>query len=326
MSRTELFPESEPFQTHRFQMGALHNVYVAECGRPDGVPILFVHGGPGVGCTTWDRRLFDPQHFRIVLVDQRGAGHSTPLGETRENDITLLADDFEHIRERLGIPAWHVFGGSWGSTLGLFYAQRYTQRCLSLTLRGVWLFRDEDMDWWFRRVRHLQPELWRAFEEHLTPAERADPLESYYRRLNAPDRASAQAAAKAWSLFEGACCTLLPNPEFAAAFEVDETAWSIARLEAHYFRNLRLGPFTLLDGVERLRHVPGFIVHGRYDIVCPIAAADALHRRWPEASYVIVADAGHSSHEPGIMHALLGATERIRLTGRPTLDTTPAND
>lgn len=319
MSREELFPEIEPFREQFIPVSALHSLHVAECGRPEGVPILFVHGGPGAGCTAWDRRLFDPQHFRIVLVDQRGAGRSTPRGEMRENDIGLLADDFETVRERLGIGAWHVFGGSWGSTLGLFYAQRHAAACLSLTLRGIWLFRDEDMDWWFRRVRHIQPELWRAFEEHLSPEERADPLESYWQRLNARDQARALAAAKAWSMFEGACCTLLPNPEFAAAFEQDETAWSIARLEAHYFRNQRLGPTDLLDGVERLRHLPAFIVHGRYDIVCPISAADALHRRWPEASYVVVPDAGHSSHEPGILRALLGATERIRLTGRPTL-------
>jgi proline iminopeptidase len=324
MSRDELFPPIEPFRSQQLQVSTLHHLHVAECGRPDGVPILFVHGGPGAGCTDWDRRLFDPQHFRIVLVDQRGAGRSTPLGETRENDITLLADDFEHVRAQLGIPAWHVFGGSWGSTLGLFYAQRHPAACLSLTLRGVWLFRDEDMDWWFRRVRHIQPELWRAFEEHLTPAERADPLESYYQRLHAPDRARALAAAKAWSVFEGACCTLLPNPEFAAAFEQDDTAWAIARLEAHYFRNLRLGPDTLLDGVERLRHLPGYIVHGRYDIVCPIASADALHRRWPEAAYEVVPDAGHSSHEPGILRALVGATERIRTTGRPDYGGAPA--
>lgn len=317
--RQELFPESEPFRSRRLRVSELHEIHVEECGRPDGVPILFVHGGPGVGCTPWDRRLFDPAHFRIVRVDQRGAGRSTPLGEMRENTAELLCDDFERVRAELGIERWHVFGGSWGSTLGLFYAQRHPERCLSLTLRGIWLFRPEDVTWWFKLVRFIQPELYAGFAGHVTPEERDDLLEAYWRRLNSPDRATALGAAKAWAYFEGACCTLLPDPEFLADFEKDETAWSIARLEAHYFRNNCLGSTTLLDGVPRIRHVPAFIVHGRWDVVCVIEGADALHRRWPEASYVVVPDAGHSSHEPGILRELIGATERIRLTGRPTL-------
>ncbi len=317
--RGELFPECEPYRSLRLPVSPLHTLHVEECGRPDGVPILFVHGGPGVGCTPWDRRLFDPDHFRIVRVDQRGAGRSTPLGEMRENSTELLADDFERVRRELGLERWHVFGGSWGSTLGLFYAQRHPQRCLSLTLRGIWLFRKEDMTWWFELVRWLQPELWRAFAEHVPQEERGDLLEAYWRRLNSPDHAVALAAAKAWSYFEGACCTLRPNPEFAAEFEQDDTAWSVARLEAHYFRNHCMGSTALLDGVARIRHIPAFIVHGRYDLVCPVEGADALHRRWPEASYVIVPDAGHSSHEPGITRELIGATERIRLHGQPTL-------
>jgi proline iminopeptidase len=317
--RDRLFPEIEPSRSFDLRVSALHTLHVEECGRPDGVPMLFVHGGPGVGCTPWDRRLFDPGHFRVVLVDQRGSGRSRPLGEMRENTTELLSGDFERVRAELGIERWHVFGGSWGSTLGLYYAQRFPERCLSLTLRGIWLFRQADMIWWFQLVRWLQPELYRAFAEHVPPDERDDLLEAYWRRLNGDDRQAALAAAKAWSVFEGACCTLLPNPEFTAEFEQDDMAWSVARLEAHYFRNQCLGATTLLDGVERIRHVPAFIVHGRYDIVCPIEGADALARRWPEASYVIVPDAGHSSHEPGILRELVGATERIRLTGRPTL-------
>ena len=318
MTRTDLYPAIEPYRTGELIVDATHTLYWEECGRGDGEPILFVHGGPGAGSTEKDRCFFDPEHFRIVLFDQRGCGRSRPLGELEANNTYHLVDDIEQLRKELGIEAWHVFGGSWGSTLGLYYAQVHPESVKSLVLRGIWLFREEDLDWWFYRIGSIQPELWRSFAEFLPPEERGDLLEGYYRRLIGDDHEVALAAARSWSVYEGSCCTLLPNPEFAAAFAEDDMAWSLARLEAHYFRNLRFEPDSLLlDRVDRVRHIPAFLGHGRYDIVCPIAGADELHRRWPEATYVTVPDAGHSSREPGIARELVGATERIKETGAP---------
>jgi proline iminopeptidase len=317
--RTELFPAMEPFATGELPVDAIHTLYLEQCGRPDGESIVFLHGGPGAGSWPADRTFFDPEHFRIVLFDQRGCGRSRPRGELRANTTELLVEDIERVREALGIERWHVFGGSWGSTLGLCYAQTHPERCLSLVLRGIWLFRQQDLDWWLRDVGRIRPETWRAFAEFVPPDERDDLLEAYWRRLTGSDPELALAAARAWSVYEGSCCTLRPNPAFAAAFGEDALAWTLARLEAHWFRNQRFDPDTLLlDRVERIRDIPGFIVHGRYDVVCPIDGADALHRAWPEASYVVVEDAGHSSREPGIARELVLATERIRTTGRPT--------
>jgi proline iminopeptidase len=315
-----LHPELEPFATERLDVSSLHTLYVEQCGNPDGVPVLFVHGGPGAGCSTTDRRFFDPRAFRVVLVDQRGAGRSTPLGELRENTIDDLVADFERIRERLGIARWHVFGGSWGSTLGLYYAERHPERVLSLCLRGIWLLRQLEIDWWLYGLRALAPALWRDFAEHLPADQRHDLLEGYWRRFHDADTAKARAAAKAWATYEGAACTLLPNPDFVQLLNNDHTSWALARLEAHYLRNQRFTPDDrLLRDVGRVRHIPAFLVHGRYDLVCPLVGADDLHRAWPEASYVVVDDAGHSSHEPGIARQLVAAMDRVARTGSPRL-------
>ena len=320
MAPPGLYPSLEPFHQERLVVSALHTLHVEQCGNPDGIPVLFVHGGPGAGCSPTDRRFFDPQAFRVVLVDQRGAGRSTPLGELRENTIDDLVADYERIRQRLGIARWHVFGGSWGSTLGLYYSQRHPEAVLSLCLRGIWLFRQLEIDWWLYGLRALAPELWRTFAEHLPPAERHDLLEGYWRRFHHPDAATARAAAKAWATYEGAACTLLPNPEFLSLLTNDHTSWALARLEAHYLRNQRFTPDErLLRDVARIRHLPAFLVHGRYDLVCPLVGADDLHRAWPEASYTIVDDAGHSSHEPGIARELRAAMDRVARTGSPRL-------
>ena len=320
MAPPGLYPELEPFQSERLTVSPRHTIYFEQCGYPQGAPVLFVHGGPGAGCSTTDRRFFDPEAFRVVLVDQRGAGRSTPLGELTENTIDDLVADFERIRAQLGIEKWHVFGGSWGSTLGLYYAERHPERVLSLCLRGIWLLRQAEIDWWFYGLRNLAPALWRDFAEHLPEARRGDLLESYWQVFNGSDEQGARAAAKAWATYEGAACTLLPNPEFLGLLTNDETSWALARLEAHYFRNQRLTPDDrLLRDVSRIRHLPGFIVHGRYDLVCPLIGADDLHRAWPEASYVIVDDAGHSSHEPGIARQLVAAMDRVARTGSPRL-------
>lgn len=318
MTPPGLYPAIDPFATDHLDVSARHTIYFEQCGKRDGIPVLFVHGGPGAGCSTTDRRFFDPAAFRVVLVDQRGAGRSTPLGELEDNTIDDLVADFERIREQLGIAKWHVFGGSWGSTLGLYYAERHPERVLSLCLRGIWLLRQAELDWWLYGLRALAPEPWRAFAEHLPAERRADLMEGYWELLTGDDEGAARAAAKAWATYEGAACTLLPNPEFLELLTNDATSWALARLEAHYFRNQRLDPEDkLLRDVSRVRHLPGFIVHGRYDIVCPLINADDLHRAWPEASYVIVDDAGHSSHEPGIAKNLVAAMDRVARTGSP---------
>lgn len=309
----ELYPAIDPYDSGRMALDSVHEMYWEQCGNPTGEPVVFLHGGPGVGASPKDRRFFDPNHFRVVLFDQRGAGRSTPLGELTDNTIDHLVDDIERLRESLGIDRWHVFGGSWGSTLALYYAQCHPSRCRSLVLRGIFAMRQWEIDWWLNDMGRIFPEAWREFVEHLPENERNDLLENYYWRLTSEDFEEQLAAAKVWSRYEGVCCTLLPNPQFQAAFERPEVALGVARLEAHYFRNNRFTPDDLLlQQVDKIRHIPAIIVQGRYDIVCPIATADELHRRWPEAHYVIVPDAGHSSREPGICRELVGAMNRLR--------------
>jgi proline iminopeptidase len=312
------YPEIEPFEQGELAVDEPHVLYWEQCGRPDGEPILFVHGGPGAGSTTTDRRFFDPEHFRVVLFDQRGCGRSRPIGDLSRNTPDHLVADIERLREHLGIDTWHVFGGSWGSTLSLHYAEEHPERCRSLTLRGIWLLRDEELEWWLYGMRAIQPERWRAFAEHLPASDRGDLLEGYWKLLDGADRRAALAAAVQWATYEVASCTLLPNEEFLAHFEDEPVAWAVARLEAHYFRTARFEPHDrLLRRVDRIRGIPATLVHGRYDIVCPVKSAVDLHEAWPEATLTIVEDAGHSSHEPGITRELVAATDRIRDTGSP---------
>lgn len=320
MPLKDLYPEIEPYDTGELQVDDTHTLYFEQCGDPHGEPVLFIHGGPGAGCSARDRRFFDPAFFRVILIDQRGSGRSVPVGELKDNSTDYLIRDFERLREQLGIDTWHVFGGSWGSTLGLYYAQLHPKRCRSLVLRGIWLFREEDLHWWLYDMRRIQPERWTTFAELVPEAERGDLLEGYWRVLTGPDRALALEAARRWSVYEIASCTLIENPEFAAMFSDEDAVWSLARLEAHYFRNERFSPDNLLlDRVDRIRKIPGFIVHGRYDVICPIDGADQLRRRWPEATYQVVEDCGHSSCEPGLASALVEACDRIRDTGSPKI-------
>jgi proline iminopeptidase len=311
--RRDIFPPIEPYRTGRLRLDPRHTMYWEESGNPRGTPVLFLHGGPGAGATPVHRRFFDPAFWRIVIYDQRGGGRSTPLGETQDNTPAHLVADIEALRHELGIDRWLVFGGSWGSTLALLYAEAHPESCRGLVLRGIFLARQSEIDWFLYGIGAVFPEAWRAFAGFLPEAERGDLLAAYYRRLMNPDPRVHMPAARAWSLFEGACSTLLPNPETIAAFGEDRLALGLARIEAHFFCNhLFSGDDDLIRRVGRMRHLPGIIVQGRYDMVCPIRSADELARAWPEAEYVIVPDAGHSAMEPGIREQLVLATERMK--------------
>ncbi|MFZ5557852.1 MAG: prolyl aminopeptidase [Pseudomonadota bacterium] len=311
--RTELYPEIEPFAQGRLAVSDLHELYWEESGDPDGIPVLFLHGGPGAGSAPNHRRFFDPAAYRIVIFDQRGAGRSSPLGEIRDNTTPLLIADIEQLRRHRSIERWLVFGGSWGSTLALAYAQAHPERCLGLVLRGIFLCRQPEIDWFLYGLRSFFPEAWDAFAGHIPAAERGDLLGAYYRRLMDPDPAVHRPAARTWSVYEGSCSTLLPSRETVDYFAGDVVALGLARMEAHYFTNgIFLPENALLDNVQRIRHLPAVIVQGRYDAVCPIVSAHDLHRAWPEADYVVVPDAGHSAWEPGIRAELVRATELFK--------------
>ena len=311
--REQLYPPVEPFQTGMMDLDGLHSMYWEQSGNPDGVPALFLHGGPGAGATEVHRRFFDPKVYRVVVFDQRGAGRSTPRGELTDNTTDHLIADIERLRESLGIAKWLLFGGSWGSTLALAYGERHPDRCLGFVLRGIFLGRPHEVDWFLYGLRTVFPEAWRKLTEVLPEAERGDILYSFHRRLMDDDPAVHLPAARAWSAYEGACSTLMPSPETVAAFSADDTARSLARIETHYFVNDNfLGPDALLRDIDAVRAHPAVIIQGRYDMICPIVTADELHAAWPEADYHVVPDAGHSAMDPGIRSALVNATERFK--------------
>jgi proline iminopeptidase len=311
--RRDLFPPIEPYRNGRLRLDARHVMYWEESGNPHGAPLLFLHGGPGAGATAVHRRFFDPAYWRIVIFDQRGGGRSTPLGETRDNSPDHLIGDIEQLRQELGVAEWLIFGGSWGSTLALHYAEAYPERVSGLILRGIFLCRAAEIDWFLYGAHTIFPEAWRAFAEFLPEDERGDLLAGYYRRLIDPDPRIHLPAARAWSVYEGACSALLPNPETIAAFGEDRLALGLARLEAHYFTRHIFSPERdLVARIDPIRHLPGVIVQGRYDMICPIRSADELARAWPEAEYIIVPDAGHSAMEPGIREQLVLAGERAK--------------
>ncbi|MEQ1881858.1 MAG: prolyl aminopeptidase [Burkholderiales bacterium] len=314
--RTELYPEREPVRSGFLCLDAIHEMYWEESGNPDGVPVVFLHGGPGAGASAMHRRFFDPAHYRIVIFDQRGAGRSRPHGELRANTTPHLINDMERLRAYLGIGKWIIFGGSWGSTLALAYAEAYPERCSALVLRGIFLCRPLEIDWFLNGMRLVFPEVWKNFSDHIPANERDDLLAAYSRRLNDSDPAVHKPAALKWSTYEGACSTLLPNASTVAHFSEDMVAVGLARIEAHYFtHHIFLPENALLANVHRLRNIPGTIIQGRYDMVCPVISADDLHRAWPEAEYIVVPDAGHSAWEPGIRAHLVGAMEKIKIRG-----------
>ena len=316
----KLFPEIEPYQQDVLSVDSLHSIYWEQSGNPGGVPVVFLHGGPGAGSTPAHRRFFDPLFYRIIILDQRGAGRSTPLGEIHNNTTPLLISDLEQLREHLKIEKWLVFGGSWGSTLALAYGEAHPERCLGLILRGIFLCRKQEIDWFLYGLRTLFPEAWRKFVEPLDTAERKDILAAYYQRVMHPDPAIHMPAARSWSIYEGSCSTLLPSQETVDYFAGDTVALGLARMEAHYFsHDIFLPENALLDNVHKLHPIPATIVQGRYDAVCPIISADDLHHAWPQAEYIIIDDAGHSVWETGILTALIKATEKFKELLAPTL-------
>jgi proline iminopeptidase len=320
--RTEFYPPIEAFETGFLDLDAPHRMYFEQSGNPRGVPVLFLHGGPGSGASATHRQFFDPQFYRIVIFDQRGAGRSLPHGSLDHNTTPHLIADIERLRAHLGIERWAVFGGSWGSTLALAYAEHHAERVMALCLRGIFLCRDAEIEWFLVGIRNVFPEHWRRLVEILPAAVSRDDwraiLGAYHTLLTDPDPAVHAPAARRWSTYEGACSTLLPNPGLVANFASDRVAIGLARIEAHYFVNgIFLRTNFILDNIARIRHIPTTIVQGRYDMVCPLVSADALARVFPEARYRIVEDAGHSAFEPGIRAALIEEMESFKaLLGR----------
>ncbi|MFZ6644709.1 prolyl aminopeptidase [Undibacterium sp. TJN25] len=310
---TPLFPAIEPYRTGTLQVDDLHTLYWEECGNPDGVPVLFLHGGPGGGLSPSHRRFFDPQHYRIVLFDQRGAGKSTPLGEYHNNTTGLLVSDIEKIREMLGIAQWLVFGGSWGSTLALAYGEAHAERCLGFVLRGIFLCTKAEVDWFVNGMGWFYPEVHQRFAEAIPAEERGDLLQAYVKRLFCDDAAVYTEAARNWSRYEGSCLFLKPQAQAIEDFESDAVSLGLGRLEAHYMVNAAfMEEDQLIRNIGKIRHLPAVIVQGRYDVICPPASAYRLHQAWPEARFHLIGDAGHAAMEPGIAAALVAATEQFK--------------
>ncbi|MEJ2059954.1 MAG: prolyl aminopeptidase [Gammaproteobacteria bacterium] len=307
----DFYPDIKPYRQFHLPVGDLHSLYVEESGHVDGVPVVFLHGGPGAGCEPWHRRFFDPARYRIVLFDQRGCGRSTPHAELVENTTQNLVADMERIREELGIERWVVFGGSWGSTLGLAYAEAHPERVLGLILRGIFLCRDQDIRWFYQfGASELFPDHWQDYLEPIPAEERDDLLHAYHRRLTGDDEVARMSAARAWSLWEGRTATLKGSQAVEDFFGAPFVALSLARIECHYFVNQSfLEPGQLLRDAHLLADIPGVIVHGRYDVICPLTQAQALHAAWPTAEFRVIQEAGHSASEPGIRSALIEATD-----------------
>lgn len=310
----ELFPEIEPYDSGHLRVDEVHSVYYEQCGNPSGKPAVFVHGGPGGGSNPVHRRFWDPSVYRIVLFDQRGCGRSTPHAELRNNTTWHLVDDMEKLREHLRIERWQVFGGSWGSTLGLAYAQQHPERVTEMILRGVFLLRRREIDWYYQEgASRIFPEAWEKYVEPIPQEERGDMVGAYYRRLTSPDRAERIVAARAWSMWEGSTSRLVPDPELIARTGEETFAEAFARIECHYFIN---GGFFqeddhLLQNLHRIAHLPAIIVQGRYDIVCPTESAYQLHRAWPQSTLIIAPQSGHSALEPEITSHLVAVTETL---------------
>jgi proline iminopeptidase len=311
----ELYSPIEPYVTGRLQVSRIHNIYYEGCGNTNGTPVVFLHGGPGGGLVTDFRRFFNPSAYHVVLFDQRGSGQSTPHACLEENTTWDLVADIERLREHLGIERWVVFGGSWGSTLALAYAETHPERVRALVLRGIFLGRKSDNDWIYQSgANAIFPDVWEEFVNVIPEAERGDLVGAYYKRLTSDDEKVSHEAARAWRIWEGSTSKLLPDPKLIERFGEAEFALAIARIECHYFINNIFLPSEnyLLENVSKIRHIPTVIVQGRYDVLCPMTSAWELHKAFPEAELVVVPDAGHSASEKGTLSALVEATDRFR--------------
>ena len=311
---TWMYPPIEPYRTGMLKVSSVHNLYFEECGNPAGKPVVFVHGGPGGGTNPPDRQYFNPNLYRVILMHQRGSGNSTPPASLEENTTWHLVDDLEKLREHLKIEKWQVFGGSWGSTLALTYAIQHPTRVTELVLRGIFLIRKKEIDWYYQNgASAMYPDIWESYRDHIPENERSDFVKAYYRRLTDSNPEVQMAAAKPWTAWEMSTSRLFTPPELSQSLVTDDFAIKFARIECHYFINK--GFFDedgwILKHVDKIRHIPAVIVQGRYDVVCPPMSAWDLHRAWPEAHLMIIPDAGHSSREPGISKALVSATDRF---------------
>jgi proline iminopeptidase len=308
-----LYSELRVDVTGELAVDAIHSLYWEVSGNPDGLPVLFIHGGPGAGSSHNDRRFFDPARYRIVLFDQRGSGRSTPHAELQNNTTANLISDIEALRQHLNIERWVLFGGSWGSTLALLYAQAFPERVMAMILRGIFLCRATDLHWFYQSgADRIFPDYWEDFISHIPDTERDNLMQAYYERLTGANELAKMSCAKAWSTWEGRCATLRPNPEIVHFFAEPHRALSLARIEAHYFvNNAFIAPNQIIENAHKLKNIRGIIVHGRYDVVCPLDNAFALHQAWPGSELQIIRDAGHSSMEPSIVDALVRATDQI---------------
>ena len=311
----QLFPAIDPYQTHQLAVDDTHTLYIEEVGTVDGIPALFLHGGPGAGCENYHRQFFDPNKYRVVLFDQRGAGKSTPHAELKDNTTQHLVDDIEKIREHLGVDKWVVFGGSWGSTLALVYAQTHPERVSGLILRGIFLCRQQEIDWFYQNgADKFFPDYWQDFIKPVPENERGDMVSAYYKLLTSDNEMQRTRAAKAWSLWEGCTATLKTKPSVIEHFTNVHTALSLARIECHYFMNKSfLRDNQILEDMDKIKDIPGIIVQGRYDMICPMQSAWQLHQAWPMSDLNVIPDAGHAASEMGITDALLHATHDMVL-------------
>ncbi len=310
----QLYPPVEPYCQGMLPVSPLHSLYYEEAGNPKGQPVVFLHGGPGGGIIPLYRRFFDPDKWRIVLFDQRGCGQSTPHAELTDNTTWDLVDDIEKLRSHLSIDQWTIFGGSWGSTLALAYAQTHPARCNGLILRGIFMLRSSEIQWFYQSgASYLFPDAWEGYLAPIPEGEHSDLVTAYYQRLTSADEQTRQTAARAWSIWEASTSKLIPDADLIERFGSGSFADAFARIECHYFINKGFfdSDNQLLANVDRIRHIPAVIVQGRYDVVCPMTSAWDLHRAWPEAEFVLVAEAGHSATEPGIISALVEATDRV---------------
>ena len=307
----QLYPPIEPYVQNTLPVSSIHTLYYEEAGNPEGKPVVFLHGGPGGGSVPMYRQFFDPARWRIILFDQRGCGKSTPHAELTDNTTWDLVTDIEKLRSHLNIDQWTVFGGSWGSTLALAYAQTYPERCNGLILRGIFMLRPKEIEWFYQSgASYIFPDAWEGYLAPIPEEEQDDLVSAYYKRLTSDDAQTRQTAAKAWSIWEASTSKLVPDPDLMTRFGEGSFADAFARIECHYFTNggFFSNPNQLIENIEAIRHIPAVIVQGRYDVVCPMTSAWELHQAWPEADFFIIAEAGRSATAPGCIDALSTAT------------------